>query len=186
MSEIKTLHTNIWCSIKSIENKELGIPPFYFKHLEKLSNGVIAILPYRYNSVNLLHKQYLLVEELRPAWVLKEIMRNEISLSLASITGGIDRGERPEDAAKRELKEETGYDIPLDSLEFLGFSKTDKDSSTEIYLFTVNLTDIKQGEIKRDGTPLEKYTTPKWINDITDICDPLVAQMYVRFNKNNY
>ncbi len=188
MADLKTLYTNAWCSIKSIENKELGITPFYFKHLEKLKHGVIAILPYRYSNLpNLLHKQYLLVEELRPAWCIKDIMNNQVSLTLASITGGVNLNERPENAAIRELKEETGYEVPKDvSLEFLGFSGTDKDSDTNVYLFTVDLTDVKQGEIKRDGTPLEKYTTPKWVSDITQIYDPLVAQMYVKLNKNQF
>jgi len=185
---IKELYTNTWCSIKSIENKELGIEPFYFKHLEKLKYGIVAILPYRYkNYPSLLYKEYLLVEELRPSWCIRDIEENRISLVLASITGGIDKNERPEVAVLRELKEETGYEVPPEiSVEFLGFSGTDKDSDTNVYLFSVDLTEIKPGEIKKDGSALEKYTTPKWISDISNIYDPLVAQMYVKLNRNNF
>jgi len=181
------LYKNDWCSIFKIENEKLKIKPFYFKRLNKLNHGLVAILPYRYSKLpSFLNKEYLVVEELRPSWCVSDILNNTLQTHLASITGGVNKNERIEDAILRELKEETGYEAEGDSLEYLGWSFVEKDSDSKISLFSIDLTNCKQGIISKDGTELEKYTEPKWISEsqISDLADPLVAQMYVKLNKN--
>lgn len=77
--------------------------------------------------------------------------RHTVSSWLWEIPGGmIDEGETPEEAAKRELEEETGYFV--ESIESLGFYYPSPGSTTEIaYIFYASCS--QKGKIELD--PLE-------------------------------
>lgn len=72
--------------------------------------------------------------------------------------GGIEAGEQPEAAARRELIEETGY--KAGTMESLGWYYFDnRRSNTKMYVFLA--TDVQAG--KQEGGDLEEDIESKWI-----------------------
>lgn len=150
--------------------------PYIYKHVEASKGKVASILPYRFFKNKL---QFLVVEEMRPAWDLEKLEKKY----LCSITGCIEGNDHLIETAQKELKEETGYSVNINDIEFLGNSFATKASDTLMFLYTVNLTGLNSGEKSGDGSQMENDAKPIWIEDITDVRDPIVAQIYVRIMK---
>ena len=178
MIEIKLLSDSSFLQLRSVEDTELNLKPYFYKHVKLYDGKIVAILPYRYTSYPFtFHKEFLLVNEVRPCWSLDDVMK----LHAGSITGGVEKGITPEKKAVQELKEETGYEVEEKDLQFLGTSRTAKASDTLVYMYSVDLTDKIPGETKLDKG-VEQHTKLNWVNDLTNCEDPLVAQMFVRWN----
>lgn len=129
--------------------------------------GSIAILPIRVvlgtgKSANVEFAEVLVRKEVVPAWTYDEDVN--ASNSYVAITGLIEPGETPAEAARRELLEETGYEIPegeIIPMIWSGFqSKKDKDRH---YIFIKRITSLPQKEITGDGTYLESLGSNHWI-----------------------
>lgn len=70
-----------------------------------------------------------------------------------AITGNIEKNETDLEGAKRELLEESGYDVPDDDRWiYLGEITTSKLTNEKHPCFAVNITDIEQGVISGDGS----------------------------------
>ena len=177
MTEIKVLFDSPFLQLRSIEDSEKGIKPYYYKHVKLYNGSVIAILPYRYTNYPLgFNKEFLLINEMRPAWSIDKLIS-------ASLTGGVEKGSYPEATAVKELKEEAGYTVEESNLEYLGTTYSAKASDTIVHLFAVDVTDLVPELIKGDGTGLESMSKPIWVTvkELTLVMDPLVIQMYFRF-----
>jgi hypothetical protein len=148
---------------------------FYSFHDERTDIGLVSILPYQYihTSMKTRLKQYLLCRELVVAW------ESDCSL-FGSITGAIDRGMTPEQAAVKELWEEGGYKVEEEELYPLGTVYSDKHCDTKYYLFTIDLTDKERRGAKGDGTFLEKYLHCEWVNDVDYSDDSLVYTLFYK------
>lgn len=109
----------------------------------------LCILPYRITS----EIEFLLRDEFCP------VIPNLITI----ITGRIDEGETPEQAAIRELKEEAGYEVLESQLKSIGEVILGKQSNCSEKLFSVDLTDVPEGEITTDGTIHEKNSRNYWV-----------------------
>lgn len=174
MKEVKILYDSPFLQLRSIEDQEKGIKPYYYKHVKLYDGKVIAILPFRYSNYPLtFNKEFLLIKEMRPAWDIER-------LTYASLTGGIEKGSDQFQTAVKELKEETGYIAEEKDLIELGYCWSAKASDTMVYLFTVDVTDKTPEKIKGDGTGLEAMAEPGWLseNDLQFVTDPLVFTMY--------
>lgn len=68
------------------------------------------------------------------------------------MTGGVKPGELPITAAKRELLEETGYEVIESELVSLGCVYPSKQEDTGAYLFAVDVTGKVQYPIRADGS----------------------------------
>jgi 8-oxo-dGTP pyrophosphatase MutT (NUDIX family) len=101
---------------------------------------------------------------------------------MASLTGGVDEGMSPLATAKKELKEESGYDVGTDKFIPLGTVRGTKSSSNLYHLFAVNLTNISSGEAIPEGE-LEKREWSEWRGDITDSIDPLLYVSFYRLDR---
>lgn len=84
-------------------------------------------------------------------------------LNLTSITGNIDEGETPGQAAVRELLEESGYSAQESRMKYLGWVYPSKASDYKQHLFAVDLTGLPQGDIVGDGTKGEEGAYSMWV-----------------------
>jgi ADP-ribose pyrophosphatase len=92
----ETIHTNPWWEYKKdIFERPDGTTGEYF-YGENPGSGAAFIIPVLPNGNILLVRQY-------------RYLRDRFSISFPG--GGIDAGESPSEAAKRELLEETGYQV---------------------------------------------------------------------------
>ena len=170
MKEQKLYHTD-WFSLNQIEHAP-GKNYIYF-HCEKYNGKVVAILPFRINSKKQL--EYLVIDELRPCWGVENLIT-------CSITGGVNLDQSTEESAIHEILEETGYLVEEHHLIDLGTCKECKASDSVYNLFAVDLTNKEAGEIKTDGTGLEKLSKIKWIQqkELSSCDDPLLGIMFLR------
>ena len=127
--------------------------------------GSIAILPIRTTTAHngVVVPEVLVRKEITPAWQLTE-EDNYGGDHYVAITGLIEPGESPENAARRELLEETGLDVGLEKIPMIwsGFqSKKDKDRH---YIFVKRVNGLTPGNITGDGTQLESLGTNHWIH----------------------
>ena len=178
MPEIKILFDSPFLQLRSIEDKEKGIRPYFYKHVKLYDGQVVAVLPYRYPNYPLsFNKEFLLINEMRPCWDIN-------NLTPASLTGGIEKGSTPGETAKKELKEEAGY--IAENISYLGTTYTAKASDTICHLFAVDVTDLTPEEIKGDGTGLESMSKPIWVGfkEVLACQDPLIAQIILRLQYN--
>jgi ADP-ribose pyrophosphatase YjhB (NUDIX family) len=106
--------------------------------------------------------------------------------TLCALTGGIEPGESPVEAAVRELREESGFDVPMHSIRGLGTPvRPSKASDTVIHLFTVPIkTDQVEGDFfgPGDGTDGEKGAFCRFVHmrEALNSKDPLLATMAAR------
>lgn len=83
--------------------------------------------------------------------------------TLENVAGHIEEGETPEEAAIREVKEETGYIIEKDDLSLVGgFYRAPGYSTEKTYLFTCNVSERERVAISEEGVevvemPVEKF-----------------------------
>ena len=176
MTEIKILFDTPFLQLRSIEDKEKGIKPYYYKHVKPYDGKVIAILPFRYLGYPInFNKQFLLIKEMRPCWDAER-------LTFASLTGGIEKGSTPIQTAIKELKEEAGYTVEENELIELGYCWSAKASDTMVHLFAVDVTEKIPEKVKGDGTGLESMSEPGWLDeaDLEWVADPLVFTMYTK------
>lgn len=165
--ESKKLGGDEWLELRETETPT---GPYTYSHEIRCDGKIISILPYRRAGRDAY--EIGIREEITPCWGEER--------SLSSVTGGVDKGEEPKAAAKRELFEETGYDVDVSKIKELGTCRGTKSSDTVYYLFGVDLTDAESpSKPKGDGT--ENDLAPlRWMYIGDDIIDPLVYVSYHR------
>ena len=86
------------------------------------------------------------------------------NIQLCSLTGGAEKGEAAKVGAKRELKEESGYEADLEEFVYLGYVRPSKSADTIVHLFGVDLTGKGEPEYapEGDGTTGEANTYCQW------------------------
>lgn len=177
--KVKELYSNKWISLRTVEDKEKGVPPYVYKHVTPSDGHTIVVLPWKITDDG--STEFLTIYEVRPCWSINE---KDLSMRhLQSITGAIDNGEKPEIAALRELVEETGYRATRKNITSLGTTFCSKASDTIYHMFAVDLTNVEQGE-KETTEQAEQDSVTMWLESgqLGVINDPLVAQMYMRFS----
>jgi 8-oxo-dGTP pyrophosphatase MutT (NUDIX family) len=166
IKNFKKLGGNEWLELREMETPS---GPYTYSREVRCNGKIISILPYR--RVGRDAWEIGVRQEITPCWGSER--------SLSSVTGGVDEGEEPNQAAKRELFEETGYDVDISKIENLGTIRGTKSSDTMYYLFAVDLTDAEEpSEPKGDGT--ERDLAPlKWMYiNKGNISDPMVYVCY--------
>lgn len=172
MLERKTLYKGGFLELKSIEDRDLGMPPFEYITNYKNSGQAVAILPYRHKEGKI---EFLLRKELNPAW-------DPTQNSVTSITGGVEDSDHRL-TALRELKEEAGYEVRVYRLIYLDSCRTSKASEVVTHLYGVCLTDMPQTHTPEgDGSYFEKVSTCEWMpyEDLLTSQDSLLHIMYLR------
>jgi 8-oxo-dGTP pyrophosphatase MutT (NUDIX family) len=119
-------------------------------------------------------------EEFTPPWSQEELM-------LSSITGGVDDGEEPVNAAARELHEETGMQAPASEFQDLGIVRGAKSSDTIYHLFAVDVTkylgDYKEVTGEDDNEKRAKNVTLIPQNENSEIRDTILHSLLYRWER---
>jgi hypothetical protein len=168
-SKIETLYSNKFIEIQKISDPKKGVKGYFYLH-EK-NKGVISILPFKKEKNQI---QFLLRKEITPCW--------SMNYNISSITGKHDQ-KTPILTAVKELKEEAGYEVSSKDMINLGTCRGTKSCDTIFYLFSVDLTDKKEGKATTDGSELEKNATCIWNSDVSKSVDPLSYVSYCRLTK---
>lgn len=134
-------------------------------HKINKGSGSIAILPIRTVQAHTGSGEYaevLVRKEGQLPWILSDDEKDREHYQ--AVTGLIEPGETPVEAARRELREETGFDIPkgeIIPMIWQGYqSKHDRDRH---YIFIKRVNGLTPGEITTDGTLGEQMASNHWI-----------------------
>jgi 8-oxo-dGTP diphosphatase len=175
MDEI--LATTKWLEIRKTKDPEFGINGYQYAHKVRSNGHDVAILPTRWTPRG---SEVLLRKELTPAW-------KPLGYKVNAITGGIDDGMTPEQAAVQEIRQEAGYTVKEEDLVSLGTIFVSKAEDTVYHLFTVDLTDFEQGEPEPDGG-LEEKESCFWDSEYLDyhIDDALIYVLAGRMEWGNH
>jgi 8-oxo-dGTP pyrophosphatase MutT (NUDIX family) len=103
-------------------------------------------------------------------------------MKLVSLTGMMEEGEDPKEAAVREMAEESGVEIDKDDLIDLGTVKPAKAMDTTFYLFGVDIGDKTPEKGPGDGSSGEKGTYCKLVpmRDIVKSDNSILHSLLVR------
>jgi 8-oxo-dGTP pyrophosphatase MutT (NUDIX family) len=82
---------------------------------------------------------------------------------LCALTGMVEEGEGPMDAAVREVFEESGYRVAPGQMLDLGPVFPSKASTTVMYMYAVDVTDLHREEAPGDGTEAEEQSSTAWL-----------------------
>lgn len=147
---------------------------YTFSHEVRANGHIVAIVPFRRIGDGV---EYLARIEICPAHSLEP--------ARYSITGGARENETPVMTAKRELLEESGYDVNASMLVPLGNVRPSKSADTIVHLFTVDVTDLPQETPQGDGSRWEEGASVEWVSymDGLQIHDPLFVTALVRLGE---
>jgi 8-oxo-dGTP pyrophosphatase MutT (NUDIX family) len=130
----------------------------------------VILLPYRRLGRDAW--EYLLRNELCPAWSNEPI--------LCGICGTCEAQSPVEDAV-RELKEEAGYTITAEQLQYLGCVQGTKSTDSIYHLYAVDVADLQQEEPQGDETG--DVAPLVWTPKPYDSSDPMIIAAYCRARK---
>ena len=146
----KVLYSNNWFDIiERTHDNEASMTGVKTKY------GNVVVLPYtrengKINKVGVMY-------EINPLWGDGQ--------HPTTVTGGIEDGEDNLEAAKRELKEEAGYDVPnSDKWEFICEINASKLIDLRQPCFAVDVTGLETGEATKDGTINEELSEFKMVD----------------------
>jgi ADP-ribose pyrophosphatase YjhB (NUDIX family) len=144
-----------------------------FQYLERLGKDSVAIFLVR-KSVSDASKYEVLIRK-QPLCVDNSEIEEKPRLFACPLTGRIELGESPEQAAVRETLEESGYAIQVTSLSryFVGTQ------TNEIcYLYYADVTDMNPQVALQDGTYFESVSENEWHPlDYLNECDYVACQL---------
>jgi len=166
--KIETLFKTKWLALRRVFLDDPEVQ-YDFVHATHSNGEAVAILPYRLEEGRV---EYLLRKELVPPWSLE--------LSPCGVTGSMESGYTPLQMAVVELKEETGYTVGEELMEYRGMVRNSKASTTQIYLFTVDLTGLEAGESSGDGSALEEISSSYWTTDVFECEDAIIHAAYAK------
>lgn len=175
MRGIRVLLQNPWVEVRNLE--EPGLPPYTYVHEPKTRGQRVAVLPFRDQDDGV--RTYLLRTEPVVPWMDEPSWRGE-RLPCA-LTGSMDKPhEAPQEAALREIAEETGFVLPPDRLVPLGHCCSVKCLSTRYHLFGADTTGLLPKLAPTDGTPGEERCGVIWTRTPQRYLDPIAGMMWAR------
>lgn len=173
MEKDKVLFKNEWFSVVEKHYKD-AIMTGLDNHLD----GVV-ILPYLLkNNV---------IEKIGINYECNPLRKSNFSYTL--ITGGVNDNETTFESAKRELMEESGFDIKNnDDWGFLGYLTTSKQSTERYSCYCVNITDKEQITTNKDGTPNEYMSKFEIVplNKVKNTEDAFILSVLMKLLENFY
>lgn len=173
----EALYSTDYLELRKIEDKERGIGGYFYSHETRCNGKIVAVLPYRKEKDEKGYEnlQFLYRYELTPCWDLNNNL-------ISSITGGVE-DKSVEDTVIEEMKEEAGYDVTEDELEFYGTCFGAKSSDTVYYLYMIDLTGKERFEAEGDGSYLESQAHCFWDDSyrMKEASDPFLHVIHDRY-----
>jgi len=163
-SDSKNLWSDEWISVKQTDG-------FTFVEQTKGNNGVAVLLYKQDGDKVFIAGRY----EKNPP-------HKADTQTLASLTGGVDKGNSIEETAILESKEEAGVDIVIKDLINLGTVFPWKSSAACQHLFAVDCNDKDLGEAEGDGSSFEEGAYCEWISieEAIKSEDPILHALILR------
>ncbi|HEY9672406.1 MAG TPA: NUDIX domain-containing protein [Waterburya sp.] len=165
MSNEKTIFSTNWISIKETARG--------YHYLERKGRDSVAIFLVRKSSVN--RGEYEVLIRQQPLCIDVPDINEEHRLYPCPITGGIDEGESPEEAAVREVYEEAGL-----SVEVLPLGKYIVGTQTNeiCYMYYADVTGIEPEIAQQDGSYFESISKNEWyLLDYLNQCNYAACQI---------
>ena len=149
MSKEKIIFSTLWISVKETAKG--------YHYLERKGRNSVAIFLVRTSSVQ--RGEYEVLIRQQPLCIEIPDINEEHQLYPCPITGGIDEGELPEEAAVREVYEEAGF-----SVEVLPLGKYIVGTQTNevCYLYYADVTDMEPEVALQDGSYFESISKNEW------------------------
>ena len=143
---------------------------------EKRSNGkLVVILPFRRNENGEL--EFLIRKETVIVW-------NPNEKYTVSITGGVEDDD-PHKTAVMELAEEGGYITKFENFIYLGYTKIAKHANTNVFMYAIDLTNMKRTTAYSDGSDMEKIAFSYWSDNIGDVESTILYKILYRLFEMN-
>ncbi|WP_036436958.1 NUDIX domain-containing protein [Mycoplasma elephantis] len=121
----------------------------------KSINSISALLFKKENN-----KRYFLIHY-QPLPEVEEKKKSDDCFP-SSVTGALEKNETPDECVVREVGEETGYKITKKNIVASSVSISSTQMNEKVFNFLIDVTGIKQGEIKTDGSYFELVSYNVW------------------------
>ncbi len=167
MKSKELFHTD-WVSLRETDDG-------YVYSTETRCNGnIIAILPFEKKKDKL---NFFAIISIIPC------QGDEGELFLNSITGGNDKGDSFLETAKKELREEAGFDVNINEFISLGYVRPSKSADTYVHLFAIDVTNKQQQKPTTDNSSGEENLHPVKITfeKLINCNDALIHSLVLRF-----
>ncbi len=169
----KVLYNNEWLQLKETSEG------YIYSHESRCNGHIVAMLVIDPSRREPILGRY----ERTPAHYPGAAEWKDVPLELASITGGVDKGMTPREAAVMETKEEAGYKVTDDDLIDLGTVKPSKSADTIVHLYAVEVKDQSRGDAEGDGSKGEQDAYCDWVSvdSALQSKDPLLSALVTRY-----
>lgn len=165
----KTVFKSDWVSILKTEPEGTDDEYFYL-HESRCDGKIVAVLLYKRTGKD--SWDYGVRKEVTPAWGMKP--------ELSALTGGVEKGDTPDETAVKEVKEESGYEIKAADLKKLGICYGTKSTDTIYFLYSCDVTGKEPGKKTGDGSKLDTEGELIWTHDFRKIKCPIFSTMVLR------
>ncbi|MDF5733027.1 MAG: NUDIX domain-containing protein [Rhizonema sp. PD38] len=175
MDTDKTIFSNHWVVVKETPRK--------FYYLERRGKDSVAIFLLRKNES--LPQNYEVLIRQQPLCIDNTEINGLLKLFPCPITGGLEEGELPEEAAIREVYEESGFLVRVVPL---GKYIVGTQISEICYMYYADVTGIEPDIAQQDGSYLESISKNEWHPfDYLNQCDYSACQIgYFRLHNILY
>lgn len=165
--DFNTLYSNEWLDLRETDG-------YVYSHESRCGGKIVCILVVDRNRDGMVLGRY----EVVPCH-----FSPDDSEELVSITGGVENDD-PVATAIMEVREEAGYTITKEDLNFLGEYHPSKSADTTAFLYWVDVAGKPQQKPEGDGSEGEKHCRVEWmeIGDAVQSCvDPLFFTCLLKY-----
>ena len=159
--------------------------PRGFHYLERLGKDSVAIFLVEKHESTYFPVGYDVLVRMQPLPQNNLEVDGQQQLYPCPITGRIEPGESPEQAAVRETFEESGYSTPVISL---GKYFVGTQTNESCHLFYADVTGLEPQPATQDGTYFESVSKNEWYSlEYLKVCDYVACQLgYFRLKEKLY
>lgn len=151
MSQEKNLFTTNWITVKETARG--------FHYLERKGRDSVAIFLVKKSSCTSTEIEYEVLIRQQPLCIDNSEINEELPLYPCPITGGIEAGESPEEAAIREVYEESGFSVRVVPL---GKYIVGTQTNEICYMYYADVSNIQPNVAEQDGSYFEAISKNEW------------------------
>jgi 8-oxo-dGTP diphosphatase len=145
----KTIFSTKWIEVKKT--------PKGFYYLQRKGKNSVAVFLLRKNDTN--PEEYEVLIRQQPLCIDNVEIDGILSLFPCPITGALDEAESPEEAAVREVYEESGFSVQVLSL---GKYIVGTQTNEICYIYYADVTGIEADIAQQDGSYFESISKNEW------------------------
>jgi 8-oxo-dGTP pyrophosphatase MutT (NUDIX family) len=168
----RVIFSTQWIAIKE--------SPRGFQYLERKGKDSIAVFLIRKSGRN--SEQYEILIRQQHLCIDNRELAGKFRLFPCPVTGALEEGEVPKDAAEREVYEETGYRVQASPM---GKYIVGTQANEICYMYYADVTNLQPDEPQQDETYLESIAKNEWHPfQYLESCEYSACQIgYLKLNK---